>query len=160
MYRRLWGLRLCSEDRKIVLTAVYHLMHKNKCLVPNIVILEVPVVARLMQWIVNTQVASMSHGITAWNFSGKAISSATFTKTKNLTRGIYVKWLYKQLPGFRISIISLLRGKIAFFSIVTLRSCERVAFACGLSYEYHWYRALRATLSLVTFAGDFYCGCY
>jgi hypothetical protein len=66
----------------------------------------------------------------------KAISSATFTKTKFLPWGIYLKWLYKQPPGFRISIISQLRAKIAFNGLVTLRSREQVASACGLSYVF------------------------
>ena len=61
-----------------------------------------------------SSVASMSYSITACDFGGKAILSTTFTKTKNLTWGIYVNLLYKQLPGFIIFMISLLWGKIAF----------------------------------------------
>jgi len=115
MYRRLWGLSLYSEDCKVVLTAVYHWMHKSKCLLPNIVIFGGSCGGQTHAVNCQSSVASMSHGITACDFGGKAISSATFTRTKYLTWGIDVNWLYKQLPGFTIFIISLSWGKIAFF---------------------------------------------
>ena len=55
------------------------------CLVPNIVICGGSRGGQTH--VVNSQssVASMSHGITVCDFGGKAISSATFMKTKNLT---------------------------------------------------------------------------
>jgi hypothetical protein len=75
-------LRPCSEDCKVVLTAVYHSMHKNRCLVPNIAICEG---SHDGQTHCKSAVASMSHGITAYDFGGKAILSATFVKEKKLT---------------------------------------------------------------------------
>jgi len=118
----------------VFITTVYHSMPKGKCLVPDIIICGGSCGCQTHAVNCQSSVESMSPSITVCDFGKKAISSTTFTKTKILPRGIYVNWLYKQPPGFMISIISQLWAKIAFDGIITLRSCEQVVSACGLSY--------------------------
>jgi hypothetical protein len=74
-------LRPCSEDYEVFVTTVYHLMPKNKCLVLDIIICGGSCGGHTHA--VNCQsVVSMSQGITACDFGEKAISFATFMKTK------------------------------------------------------------------------------
>ena len=47
-------------------------------------------------------------------------------KNNNLTSGIYVKCLPKQVLGFRIFVISLLQWGIAYVGVVMLRSRDGV----------------------------------
>lgn len=68
----------------------------------------------------------MSHGVTARDFDEKAISSTIFVENDNLTSGINVIYLHKQLLGFGIFTISLLRWETAFVGVVTLRSRDGV----------------------------------
>ena len=50
----------------------------------------------------------------------KPISSAIFAKSKNFKPGIYANKAYKWIPGCVIFIKLILRGKMAFDTIVTL----------------------------------------
>jgi hypothetical protein len=60
--------------------------------------------------------------------------SAVFAKSKDLKPGIYANKAYKWIPGYGIFIKLILRGKMAFDTIVTLQSHDQVMYGCGLSY--------------------------
>ena len=66
----------------------------------------------------------------------KAISSTIFMGKNNFTPVIYVKCLHKQVQGFRIFLMSLLRCKIAYVGVVTLRSRDGVAAYLSISASY------------------------
>ena len=62
-----------------------------------------------------------------------AISSANFAKTKNVKPAIYENIVLKCIPGYTFPNNQLLQVEIAFDAVVTVWSCDRVVYGCGLS---------------------------
>jgi hypothetical protein len=62
-----------------------------------------------------------------------AIMSANLAKRKNVKPGTYENIVLKCIPGYTFSNNQLLQVKIAFEAVVTVWSCDRVAYGCGLS---------------------------
>ena len=62
-----------------------------------------------------------------------AISSTNFAKTNNIKPGIYENKVQKIIPGYTFFNNQLLQVEIAFDAIVTVWSCDGVAYGCSLS---------------------------